>query len=46
MKKNTDQLIAAFEIALDDIENPLHYYWEEVGQGATQIKEGFIIVLN
>lgn len=46
MKKNTDQIIAAFEIALDDINNPLLYFWEEVGQGATQIKEGFIIVLN
>lgn len=46
MKNNTDQLIAAFEIALEDINNPLHYYWEEVGRGATQINDGFLIVLN
>lgn len=31
---------------LKDINNPLHYYWEEVGKGATMLDESFLIHLN
>jgi hypothetical protein len=39
-----NQLITNLEVALEDVNNPLHYYWESCY--STNLEENFVIVLN
>jgi hypothetical protein len=41
-----NQTITLLINAVEDLNNPLHYYWEEVGRGATMLDECILIHLN